>query len=449
MSMKQTLNEKVVPAVMKFVNFKAIQALKDGILYTLPLNIIGSLFLLIANFPIPAFTNFCASVFGPDWQQPFGHLQHATMGMMGVVSVIGIAYMYAKNEGHEPLAAGMLALGVFFTLTNEFVMFAPDPKDLTTQFKVGGVFSQDWMGGQAMVLSLIVGLIVGALYSLLLSKDIKIKMPEGVPTGVANQFSALIPSAIILTGTFFILVLCKFFFNMSFGEIIYKVIQTPLQGLSDTPVGVAVIAFCIPFLWWFGVHGANVVSGIVTGILQANTADNAKLLTQGHLTIANGAHIFTQQFLDNFINMAGSGETLGLVLCMVFFAKSAQFKELSKLALVPNLFNINEPILFGIPIVMNPIMAIPFMITPVVTALLLYAAIASGLLAPMSGFLAPWTTPPIIAGFLIGGIPYALAQLIFLCLGALIYLPFFKKADAMAYADEVALKQQSDGGVQA
>lgn len=444
MSMNQTLNEKVVPAVMKFVNLKAIQALKDGILYTLPLNIIGSLFLLIAEFPIQGFKDFCASIFGKDWQQPFYHLQHATMGIMGIVAVVGIAYMYAKNEGHEPLAAGMLALGVFLTVTNEFVMFTPDPKNAAAQFKVGGVFSQDWMGGKAMVLSLIVGLVVGALYSWFLAKDIKIKMPEGVPTGVANQFSALIPSAIILTGAFFILVLCKFFCEMSFGELIYKVIQAPLQGVSDSPFGVVVVAFCIPFLWWFGVHGANIMNGIVTGILQANTADNAALLQQGKLTLDNGAHIFTQQFFDNFINMAGSGETLGLVLCMVFFAKSAQFKELGKLALVPNLFNINEPILFGVPIVMNPIMAIPFMITPVVTALLLYAAIASRLLAPMSGFLAPWTTPPVIAGFLIGGFPYAIAQLLFLCIGGLIYLPFFKKADAMAYADELAL-QQSHG----
>ena len=438
MSISQTLNDKVVPAVMKFVNLKALQALKDGVLYTMPLNIVGSIFLLIAFFPSKRYTDLMVSVFGADWQSPLTKVQGGTMNIMALVCVISIAYIYAKNEGHEPLSAGIMSMAVFFITTANSINFTPEgTKDV---FAVGGIPS-NWLGAQGMITAIIIGLIVGYIYSWFMGKNIRIKMPDGVPTGVADAFSALIPATAVFILAGLIYAIFKYAFQSTFVEMIYKVLQAPLQGLSDTPGGVFVIALGIPFLWFFGVHGANVISGVVTGVLQANTADNAKLQIAGTLDIAHGAHIFTQQFFDNFINMAGSGQTLGLVIIMLIFAKSAQYKQLSRLAIAPNLFNINEPVLFGIPIVMNPLMAVPFVITPVCVAMLLYAAIATGILAPMGGVMPPWTMPAVLSGFLIGGVPYAAAQLIFLVLGAVIYFPFFKKADAMAYADELSAEQ--------
>lgn len=439
MSMSQTLNEKVVPAVMKFVNLKGIQALKDGVLYTMPLNIVGSIFLLIACFPSVAYTNFMTSVFGASWTDPLFKVQNGTMSLMALVSVISIAYVYAKNEGFEPLSAGVMSLAVFIITTTSNVFYTPE--GATDAIAVGGAIPMDWMGGKGMITAILIGLSVGAIYSWFMKRDIRIKMPDGVPTGVVAAFSALIPAAAVFIIAGVIYTVFKFGFNSTFVEMIYKVIQMPLQGLSDSVGGVIVIAFCIPFLWWFGVHGATIIGGIVGSVLGPNTLDNAALQKAGTLDLAHGAHIVTQQFLDNFINMAGSGQTLGLVICMILFAKSAQFKQLGKLALAPNLFNINEPILFGIPIVMNPIMGVPFILMPLITGLLLYASIASGLLAPMGGVMPPWTMPPVLSGFLIGGIPYALAQLVFLVIGAFVYLPFFKKSDSMAYADELAAEK--------
>jgi len=446
MSISQTLNEKVVPVVMKFVNLKALQALKDGVLYTMPLNIIGSLFLLLAEFPSVGYKAFMASIFGAQWQQPLYKVQNGTMGLMGLVCVISIAYIYAKNEGFEPLSAGVMSLAVFFITTTNSINFTP--KDSKEVFAVGGI-PTGWLGAQGMITAILIGLAVGYIYSWFMRKDIRIKMPDGVPSGVVDAFSAMIPATAVFILADIIFIVFKYALNnTTLVEWIYKVVQTPLQGLSDTPGGVFAIALFIPFLWFFGVHGATVISGIVTPILQANTADNAKLQIAGTLDLAHGAHIFTQQFFDNFINMAGSGETLGLVICMLLFAKSTQYKQLSRLAIVPNLFNINEPILFGIPIVMNPMMAVPFIVTPICTAMLLYAAIATHLLAPMGGVMPPWTMPPVFSGFLIGGWQYALAQLVFLVLGTAIYIPFFKKADSMAYAEEIAA-QKGGQGVQA
>lgn len=443
MSLNQTLNEKVVPVVMKFVNLKGVQALKDGMLFTLPLNIVGSIFLLIACFPVKAFTDFMAATFGPSWNDPLFKLQGSTMNIMAIVAVMGMAYVYCKNEGVEPFSPAVISLSVFLTVTNNFVMFTPEGSKTAVQ--VGGVIPGAWIGGSGMITAIIVSLVVASTYTTLIKKNITIKMPEGVPQGVVNAFSALIPATIIFIGATVVYAICKFGLNTSFVEIIYKVVQTPLQAASDSLPGAILIAFAVPFLWFFGIHGGMTVGGMVGALLTANTAANAQLQAAGTLDLAHGAHIVTQQFYDNFINLAGSGQTLGLTLLLLFLAKSAQYKQLGRLAIPANLFNINEPILFGIPVVMNPIMGVPFILTPVVNAILLYLAIASGLLAPMGGALPPWTVPAVFSGLIIGGIPYALAQLVFLIIGVVIYFPFFKKTDAMAYAAEVAAQKGGEG----
>lgn len=446
MSVSNTLNEKVVPLVMKFVNLKAVQALKDGMLFTLPANIIGSMFLLVACFPVEAFTNFCANTFGPNWNDPLFKVQGATMSIMALIAVMGMAYVYAKNEGVEPFSSAVLALSAFLIVNDNWVMFTPE--GATEAVQVGGAIPVDWMGGKGMITAIIVSLCVASVYSMMIKKDIKIHMPEGVPEGVVNGFASLIPAAIIFTGACIVYGVFKFGFHSSFVECIYKIVQQPLQMASDSPFGAVIIAFFVPFLWFFGIHGGVTVGGMVGSLLTPNTADNAALQAAGTLDLAHGAHIVTQQFYDNFINLTGSGETLALTVMMVVFAKSAQYKQLGRLAIMPNLFNINEPILFGTPVVLNPIMAVPFIATPVVNALIVYFTIASGLIPPMGGQLPPWTVPPVLSGLIIGGWKYALLQAVVVVVGGLIYFPFFKKIDAMAYADEINASS-ADAGVQA
>jgi PTS system cellobiose-specific IIC component len=295
MSFNQTLNEKVVPVVMKFVNLKGVQALKDGMLFTLPLNIIGSIFLLIACFPVKAFTDAMAGAFGPAWNDPLFKLQHSTMGIMAIVAVIGMAYVYCKNEGVEPFSPAVISLSVFLTVTNNFVMFQATPD--ATPVQVGGVIPGSWIGGAGMITAIIVSLVVSSAYCAMIKKNITIKMPEGVPSGVVNAFSALIPATIIFIGATAVYAICKFGFNTSFVEIIYKVVQTPLQAASDSLPGAILIAFAVPFLWFFGIHGGMTVGGMVGALLTANTAANAQLQAAGTLDLAHGAHIVTQQFM--------------------------------------------------------------------------------------------------------------------------------------------------------
>ena len=430
MSISRKLNETVIPAVMKFVNLKPVVALKDGILFILPLTLIGSVFLLLAQIPYQPFNDWMASMLSSNWTEPLMQAYGASFKIIALVATMAIAYVYTKNEGHEPFSAGVISLVVFLLTTNSYVT-------LESGEKVSEVIPKAWTGGEGMVTAIIIGLLVGMIYSWFLRKNITIKMPAGVPQGVANSFAALIPGAVIIVGATIIYTIFKYGLNTTFIEWIYKMIQTPLQGLSDSLGGVIVMCFLIPSLWWFGVHGSTIVGGVMDGILITNATSNQAIIDSGlPLTIENGGRIVTQQFKDCVVNLSGAGATIGLVICMLFLAKSAQSKQLGKLAIVPACFNINEPVIFGTPIVMNPFMAIPFIATPVVIGVLQYLAISMGLIPLYTGVVVPWTTPPIISGFLTGGWRTALFQVVVIAISTAIYFPFFKKVDNMNYENE-------------
>ena len=429
--MQEFFGNKVVPAIMKFVSLKGIVALKDGLLYTMPLSIVGSVFLLLANFPVQAVVDWLTSM---GWIDPLNQAYGATFNIVALVGVMGIAYEYVKKEGYQALNAGVLGLVVFLLTTNSFVVSESGEV-------VSNVIDKTWTAGQGMITAIMIGLIVGWVYSWFMKHDIRIKMPAGVPEGVANSFTALIPAFVIITGATLVYSFFKFVLDTTLIEAVYSVIQIPLQGMTDSLGGVILMTFLIPFLWWFGVHGSTIVGGIMGSLLQANGLANQAILDSGMaLTIENGGRIVTQQFIDQFITVTGSGLTIGLVMYMIFFAKSKQCKELGKLGGVPGIFNINEPILFGTPIVMNPFLALPFIGMPVLSGIITYFALATGLVPLFSAITVPWTTPPIISGFIIGGWRAALLQAVILVLSFFAYLPFIRKIDKMNFEAEKAGK---------
>ncbi|AVK64191.1 PTS cellobiose transporter subunit IIC [Lactobacillus sp. CBA3606] len=462
------INKKVLPPIMKFVNTKPVKALQDGMVYALPFIIIGSVFLILSNIPI---ASVAAAVKASGWSAFFNQAYTVTFGIMSLWAAVGIAYVYVRNEGYEALPAGLTSMATFLLLqtlniasplagamgkagtgiTNaagKVVMsggaVATNIDKLPTALQnfvtspVTGVINITWLGGQGMVAAIIVGILVGWSYSAMIRAGWKITLPEQVPSSVANQFTAMIPAGIILFVSMLIYAAFNAFGNTDILQFIYKVLQTPLQGLSDSLGGALVIALLVPFFWFFGVHGGLIMGAITSGLLIPNTFDNAALYKAGKLTVANGAHIVTNEFYNNFINLTGSGITIGLVIFTLVAAKSVQFKTIGKIELVPALFNINEPFLFGLPIVMNPFLAIPFFLTPVIVALSTYLVIYFGIVPPLNGFAAPWTTPAIISGFLIGGWKMAIWQTITLLMSVGIYFPFAKKYDAVLTKQEGA-----------
>ncbi|TVV19489.1 PTS sugar transporter subunit IIC [Weissella cibaria] len=441
--MNNFINEKLLPPVMKFVNTKAVTAIKNGMLYPIPFIVIGAVFLILGQFPIQAVQDYLNEIgLGPIFMQA----NNASFGIMALFAVFGIAYSWVRDEGHDAVPAGMLAIVVDIILqpdTVKSVTSIANPERVSTAWQVSGVIDKAWLGGKGMIVAIIVGLLVGWSYSWFMKKGFTIKLPEQVPANVAASFTALIPGAAIVTVATAIYGIFKLGFNTTMVEWIYATIQTPLQHATDGPLGVVVVAFLPVFLWFFGVHGATIVGGIMTPLLLANNADNLALYKAGKLTLDNGAHIVTQAFMDQFITVTGSGMTIGLVIFMLVRAKSVQMKTLGKLEIVPALFNINEPILFGLPLVLNPLLAIPFILTPLVSGFATYAVIAMGIIPPFNGMYVPWTTPAIVSGLIVGGWQGALWQAVMLVMTGFMYYPFARKYDKVLLAEEQGDAQPS------
>lgn len=424
--MKEFFNEKIMPGIMAFINTKMIQGLKDGLLYSMPMMIIGSVFLLLANLPYqPAADWMVRMGITPILNQIYG----CTFNLMALIAAIGIAYTYVRNEGYQGMQAGVISLCSYLIL---------QPSEIIDQSgKTVNVIYKSWTASQGMVGAIIVGLMVGWIYTFFVRKNITIKMPAGVPDGVASSFTALLPGTVIIIGDTILYAIFKIGLGTTMMEWIYATIQIPLQGITDSYGGVLVISLLIPFLWFFGVHGSTLVGGVMSSLLASNAAENQAILDAGlKLTMANGGHIVTQQFLDQFINVTGAGITIGMVVYMAFFAKSAQCRQVGKLGLGPACFNINEPVLFGTPVVLNPIMAVPFILMPMLSGTIQYLAIYFGLCPMYGGIVLPWTCPPVISGFLIGGLRTGLLQIGILALSFFVYLPFIRIVDRMNLKQE-------------
>ncbi|AFR21571.1 PTS sugar transporter subunit IIC [Lactobacillus helveticus] len=438
--MQNFINQKILPPIMKFVNTRAIKALKDGMVLSLPFIMVGSVFLLLASFPIPAVANWMNQTgLTPYWNQAY----NASFGIVAVFAVVGIAYTWAKNEHVEGLPAGMTAFVGFLIIMNSTTPVKDGAKTVISAAKAPnlliGFIDRTWLGGQGMIAAIIVGLITGWIYTWFVKKKITIKLPDQVPPAVANSFVALIPSAVLTVWWLLVYIFFDKVAHTTLTQWIYTTIQTPLQGVTDSFGGILLLTLLVPFFWFFGVHGSTLVGGIAGPILSANALENAAIFKKlGYVDAAHGGHIVIQGLFDQFSTVTGAGMTIGLVVFMTFMAKSTQLKSIGKLALVPGIFNINEPVLFGLPIVMNPMLAIPFFIMPPLSAGSTYLLIKAGILPYLNGVQVPWTTPPVVSGFLIGGWKVAIWQAMILVVSFFVYLPFVRSYDKMLYEKEQA-----------
>ena len=436
--MKNFVNKYILPPVMKFVNTKAIQALRDGMLLSLPFIMVGSVFLLLASFPVPAVADWMNKTgLTHFWNQAYD----ASFGIVAIFAVVGIAYTWAKNEHVDPLPAGMTAFVGFLIIMNPTTPVMDGSKTVISAAKaptlLTGFIDRTWLGGQGMIAAIIIGMITGWIYSWFIKKKITIKLPDQVPPAVAGSFVALIPAAVLTCLWLAVYAGFDKLAGTTMTEWIYHTIQTPLQGLSDSFGGILVMTILVPFFWFFGVHGSTLVGGIVGPILGANALQNAEIFKKyGYVDAAHGGHIVIQGLFDQFSTVTGAGMTLGLVVFMTFFASSQQMKGIGRLALIPGIFNINEPVLFGVPLVLNPVLALPFFLMPPLSAGSTYLLIKAGILPYLNGVQVPWTTPPVISGFLIGGWKVAVWQAIILIISFFIYLPFARKYDTVLYMQE-------------
>lgn len=418
----------MVPVVSKFASLRYMRALKSGFMVIMPLTIIASVFLLITDFPITGYPEFMAKIFGPEWDSFLSPAYRATFDMMGILLAGTIAYKLAESDEVDRLPVMIISIVAYVIVTPKFVTAESGEV-------INKVLPMAWLGTKGVITAIIMSITSTEIYRFIVKKNLVIKLPENVPPMVYKSFFSLVPGVIVVA---FALLVNGIFLTMgkSMHEFIYDILQVPLQGLTASPIAITIVAGLNGFLWWFGIH-PTVVNSIVNPLLNANSVENLELFKQGVLTLEN-ANIGTIQMIDQFATIGGAGMTIGLVLAMLVVAKSQRMKMLSKLSTVPAVFNINEPIVFGLPIIMNPLMLIPITLAPIVSVLIAYGAIVIGFMNPFNGVVAPWPTPPIFSGFLVSGWQGAVVQVVAIIAAFAIYYPFVLALDKQYRAEEVA-----------
>ena len=427
---KQAIFDKFIELMGRFAEIKEVAALRDGFIFTTPFTIAGSIFLLLANLPIPGYNDFMISTFGADWSIPLTQVSGATFDILGIIVVLGITYKYTEAEGCDAFSAAVLALSAFIIIMKTTAIGEGG-------VEVGGVIPKLWAGSNGILAAIVVGVIVSKIFCYCEKNKVTIKMPESVPGGVQKAFAALIPAVIIFALFAIIYAVCNLLTDMTFPELVFAVIQTPLQSLTDTLGGGIVISALPSVLFWAGIHGPNIVSGITNPMLIANALDNQQLVNAGMSLFSNPqAKIVTIQMTDIFFKSGGCGMTLGFLIAAFIKAKSAQLKSISRLSFIPGLFNVNEPIIFGLPIVFNPYLLFPFVLAPVVAFIVTYFAIFIGFMPAFSAVQVPWTTPPILAGLIVAGWQGAVVQIVNIIIATVIYFPFVVSQDKANLRDE-------------
>ncbi|MED3645814.1 PTS cellobiose transporter subunit IIC [Halalkalibacterium halodurans] len=416
--MFEKLSRYLVPLAGKLNNNRYLTVLRDAFMLAFPLTIFGSIFVVLTNLPfLDQLMNEGALA---TFRESFSIASSATMGMMSVFVAFGIGYYLSKSYNVEAIFGGAIALVSFFILT-------PFMVETEAGEVVQGVIPLDRLGAKGMFLAMMTAFLSAEIYRRIVQRNITIKMPPGVPPAVAKSFAALIPAVLTLTVFLAINVFISQLFHTNMHDVIYQAVQAPLVGLGSGIIPTLIAIFFIQILWFFGLHGQVIINSVMDPIWNTLMIENLEAYTNGEPV----PNIISKPFIEIFtVGMGGTGMTLAVVFAILLFMKSQQLKQVGKLGIGPGLFNVNEPIIFGLPIVMNPLIIVPWILSPMIVTLVTYFSMASGLVPPPTGVAVPWTVPFFINGIMAtNSIAGGLLQLVNLMIVFMIWYPFLKSMD--------------------
>ncbi len=440
-----TIQNKVLPIATKIGNQRFLVALRDSFMGTMPVVMTGSIAILLNAFlvDLPAQFGYENITDYFQWIVDINNLISK-----GSISIVALLFIYclgvniAKIYKTDTVSSGLVALSSFIisignSMTSTYSLSNNNNIDLTTLFTgvegikvtgsslnvtISGLLPGTQINSNGYFTAIIIGFLSSIIFCKLMNKNWTIKLPDTVPPAIAKPFMSIIPGAVSI----YIVAVLTFLLNKTTGKIltdvIYTILQRPLLGLSQSFFVVILVAFLVQFFWFFGIHGGNVMAPIMEGVFGVALLANLEAY-QKHEAIP---YVWTSVSYGSFVWYA----TLGLLIAIFLVSKNSHYKEVAKLGIVPCLFNIGEPVMYGLPTVLNPILFIPKILCPVIMAGLAYLATDLGLVSPVTQNVT-WVMPPILYGFFSTGFDWRsiILSIINLILATLIYLPFVKMAN--------------------
>lgn len=408
-----------------------VMAIRDGFISAMPFMIVGSFLLVFAYPPFSADTTVGFARAWLDLAKEYeGRILtpfDMTMGIMSIYICAAIAYSlgkhYEKSAQLDPFMCAMLSIMAFLLVA------AP---------KTASALPVHSLGGTGIFTAILVALYCVEMMRFLKLRNIGIRLPEQVPPMIKNSFDLLIPVLVVVLTLYPLSLIIQNQFGILIPQAIMALFK-PLVSAADSLPAILLAVLVGHLLWFAGIHGAAIISGMLQMFWLTNLGLNQTALAQG----APLPHIFMEAFWTFFIVIGGSGATIGLVFCYLR-SRSAHLRAIGRLGVVPSLFNINEPVIFGTPIVMNPVFFIPFLVAPMVNATIAWAAMKLDLIGRVISVV-PWTAPaPIGAAWALGwDFRAVVLVLVLACVSAIIYFPFFKVYEKQLLEQEVEEAQRA------
>ncbi|MGX7417233.1 PTS sugar transporter subunit IIC [Carnobacterium gallinarum] len=428
MSVTDKISNLIMPVATKMANQRHLVAMRDSFIDIMPIIMANSLFtlfnaLIFSNATINQYVDLSSL------SDLALMVNNGTMGIMTIFITFLIGYRLAKHyisngiiekKNLSELHAGILSLAlalIMFPLFNQVT-----PVGTTEAVDVSGVYLQSLTSSGGLFVGILAALLgTELLVKLSKSKKLRIKMPDGVPPAVAGSFNSLIPECLVIiifaVGTFAIVKGT----GLTVPDIIQTIISTPLQYAMESPFGLFVVQLFTQVFWFFGLHGQNIVSSVTSPPMLTAIQQNIDAFNAGQ-AIPN---IVTNPWIGMYTLFGGTGAILPLLIAIFVASKRKDYQDVAKISLVPSLFNISEPVMFGIPVVMNPFLMVPFICVPLINLAIAYPLTALGLVAK-SVVIPPWILPPILTAWVTtaGDIPATLLSLALFILDIFLYLPF-------------------------
>lgn len=456
------MERHILPVAAKIGAQKHLVALRDAFIGMMPATMAGAIAVLLnafmRDFPNTylgadnAITKFFTPVIAVN-----GLVWTGTLAIMAVIFSASFGYNLAKAYNVDALSGALVSLAAFImgipqsaslSLALEEALPANvidmiNSTSATSGFAADGstISAAGWgyfpfsayMGGSGLFTAIIFGFVSVIIFAKLMQKNIIIKMPDSVPPAVSRAFAAIIPGIAGLYASGLIYYLFERFVGMPIIDWISESIQKPLLGLSQGYFAVFIIVLLVHVLWFFGLHGTNIMGPVLQSIYGVAMVENTNAYQLGEAV----PYKWVAGSFEAFVWPGGAGVTLMLLIAILLFSKRADYKTVGKLGIGPGLFNINEPVMFGLPIVLNPLFIIPFIVAPLVTATIAYFATTLGLVAPVVVNVI-WVMPTILSGFLATGGDWRaiILTIINLAVALLIWAPFIIAANKINPADQ-------------